>query len=120
MKAILLIILIVFILSPMVHAERFTLKILQISQLGLSWADTVTTNIGMGLGAHESNPIYSLIIDSPPMTAFLDASINLAIILGTNWLYKKSKPLGIVAIVAINIARGCVVIHNMRVIRNLR
>ena len=110
------IIIVFLLLASVVQADTTTLKFLQTTQAGLWLADTAITDIGLQLGAHEANPFYRI---GDPFTAVADLAVNIAIISSTNWLYKKNKTWGIVAIIAVNIVRGFVVFHNLKIINSI-
>ena len=102
------------LLAGVLYAEDYTFKALQISQVGLSWADLAITKIGLKRGAIEVNPFVRWYIEKPTLTIAVNLSANLLITWGTSKLYKKNKTLGVLAIITVNLVRGYVLYLNIK------
>ena len=119
MRKLFFIVLMLLLVSPL-HAEDFVFKSLQVSQLGLSFADLVITNVGLKYGAVEGNPLAKWYIEKPILAVSINLSANLLLTWCTSELYKKDKSFGIVMVVVINVIRVYVVYHNLRVLKELK
>ena len=115
MKKLICIMFILTLMSPL-FAEEFTLKkasknetifnLLQFSGYFLINTDIVFTYNSIwnyGGKIRETNPFWRMILDRPPLVFTTVCLINIGIIIGSSWLYKKNKFLAYVFVALVNI-----------------
>lgn len=95
-----------------------TLPLLYGTLVALQAADFYTTNKGMALGAHETNPLVRN--GTSGTTLALKAASTATTIFIAEKMWKKNRAGAIALMLATNIVYGAVVANNARVIGELR
>ena len=86
----------------------------QLSYVALDYVDVSLTLYGIELGLTEMNPLAKWYIKNPPLTFAVHVVLDLAIIKGTDYLFRKNKKLAWVVIIGLNLVKAYIVYRNLR------
>ena len=113
MKKLAGIILILVLASTLFSADK-TFETFQVSYVILDQADFSLTLYGLHRGHEEANPLARWYTKSPALTVAVHATLNIAVIKLSGFLYKKDKKLGWAVVIGLNLIKGYVVYRNIR------
>jgi len=99
-------------------ADNTIFKSLQISYVGMDYADVGITTCALWRGATEANPLTKWYANNPPLMIGLHTLGNAFIVKLTSGLYKKNKTLAWVMIIGLNMVKAYVIYHNLRLIHD--
>ena len=101
----------------MEHAFVFSLALCA----GLNMADGIITVSGADLpGLRESNPLARLALKSPPAFLAFKALSSYVIYRGLRSLFKVNKTLSWIAVLVLNVAFSYAIVHNLRLIGEVK
>lgn len=101
----------------MEHAFAFSLALCA----GLNFADGIVTLEGVGLpGIRESNPLARLALKSPPAFLAFKALSSYVIYRGLGALFKMNRTLSWIAVLVLNAAFSYAIVHNLRLIGEIK
>jgi len=108
--------LLLVLLPTGLFANNTIFKSLQISYVGMDYADVGITTYALWKGAKEANPLTKWYVNNPPLAIGLHTLGNALIVKWTGGLYKKNRMLAWIMIIGLNVVKAYVLYHNLRVV----
>ena len=86
----------------------------QLSYVALDCLDVCSTLYGLDVGLIEANPLAKWYIKNPTLTFAVHVVLDLAIIKGTDYLFRKDKKLAWAVIIGLNLIKTYIVYRNFK------
>ena len=116
MKATGVLIIILAILVPPLHAEGSDAiyNTLMTNYIAMCWTDLAVAYYGLDKGRREMNPIARFYIEKPGLAIAFIALDNLVVSYASHELYKRNKIVAIGLIALVTIAKGYILYRNLQ------
>ena len=117
MKTIIINAAILLLLCPLLYADNDVIyDSLMTSYIAMNWVDLTLTYAILENGGYEMNPLAKRYVEEPALAVSGIILDNIAVNWGCKQIYKANKAAGIITLIAINLIKGYVIYHNLKVL----
>ena len=110
-------VLVLVAICPLLYADNDVIyDSLMTGYIAMNWADLTLTYAILENGGYEINPLARWYLDEPLLAVTMLTLDNIVVNWGCKQIYKANRTAGIITLIAVNLIKGYVIYHNLKVL----